>query len=158
MVLTMKTRISLCALLGCAALFFAACNNTEKPASAPDEKVQVLAKHRTIATYEGTQYRLCMGRTTLCPDRCGDSGEFARFKIDQYTAFEKNSQYGEKRDEFLIQVSDYNKKPIGDPAVSKTVQSLKTGDKVTLWWDHLYVTKDGVSAPRYPLVKLEKLK
>lgn len=58
---------------------------------------------------------------------------------------------------FLVQVSDYDKKPKGDPKILKTVKGLKKGDYVLLSWHHDYVTKDGTSSPQRPIVKLEKI-
>ena len=56
-----------------------------------------------------------------------------------------------------MQVSDYDKRPKGDPKILETVKSLKKGDLVLLSWHHDYVTKDGASSPERPLVKLGKI-
>jgi hypothetical protein len=99
-----------------------------------------------------------MGRTALCPDKCGDSGEFATFAIKKYLKYEKPGQYGEpERKTFLVQVSDYDKKPKGDPTILKTVKGLKKGDFVLLSWHHDYVTRAGASFPERPIVKLESI-
>ena len=56
-----------------------------------------------------------------------------------------------------MQVSDYHKKPKGDPKILETVKGLKKGDYVLLSWHHDYVTKEGASSPERPIVKLEKV-
>lgn len=130
------------------------------PAAAdePKEKRELLANHETLAVFDGLKYRLCMGRTALCPKRCGDSGEFATFAIKKYLKYEKLGQYGDpKQEDFLVQVSDYDKKPKGDPKILETVKGLKKGDYVLLSWHHDYVTKEGSSFPERPIVKLESI-
>ena len=130
-------------------------------ADAPEqrkEKRELLANHETLAVFDGVNYRLCMGRTSLCPKQCGDSGEFASFGIKKYLEYEKPGQYGDpEQKSFLVQVSDYNKKPKGDPKILETVKALKKGDYVLLSWHHDYVTKEGASFPVRPIVKLEKI-
>jgi hypothetical protein len=124
----------------------------------PKEKRELLARHETLAVFEGVHYRLCMGLTSRCPKECGDSGEFASFGIKKYLKYEKPGQYGDpKQQTFLVQVSDYDKRPKGDPKILETVKSLKKGDYVLLSWHHDYVTKEGSSFPERPLVKLEKI-
>ena len=130
-------------------------------ADAPEERKErreLLANHETLAVFDGVNYRLCMGRTARCPKQCGDSGEFASFGIRKYLKYEKLGQYGDpEQKSFLVQVSDYDKKPKGDPKILETVRRLKKGDYVLLSWHHDYVTKEGTSSPERPIVKLEKI-
>ena len=122
------------------------------------EKRDLLANHETLAVFDGVDYRLCRGLTSLCPKECGDSGEFANFAIKTYLKYEKLGQYGDPEQQaFLVQVSDYHKKPKGDPKILKTVKGLKKGDYVLLSWHHDYVTKAGTSSPERPIVKLEAI-
>lgn len=121
------------------------------------EQRKLLAEHETIARLEEVQYRKCLGLTALCPDQCGHSGEFARFKILKYTRFQQHGKYGERETSFAIQVSDFSKKPKGDPAILAAVATLAPGDHVRLWWRHEYVTRNGASGPERPVVKIEKL-
>ena len=123
-----------------------------------DEKRERLANHETLAVFEGVDYRLCKGLTALCPDKCGQSGEFANFTIKKYLKYEKLGQYGDpKQTDFLVQISDFNKNPKGDPKILATVKGLKKGDFVLLSWHHDYVTKEGASSPERPIVKLEAI-
>ena len=98
------------------------------------------------------------GRTALCPDKCGDSGEFACFAVKKYLKYQKHGQYGDPEQKtFLVQVSDYNRKPKGDPKILQTIKGMQKGDYVLLSWYHDYVTKEGSSSPERPIIKLEKI-
>ena len=127
-------------------------------AEEPKEKRERLANHETLAVFDGVEYRLCRGLTAFCPKECGDSGEFATFTVKKYLKYEKLGQYGDpEQKDYLVQVSDYNKKPKGDPTILETVKGLKKGDYVLLSWHHDYVTKEGASSPERPITKLEKI-
>ncbi len=122
------------------------------------EKRELLAEHKTIAIFQGSEYQLCRGLTALCPKECDGSGEFANFKIVRYLSYKKTGQYGDpKQESFSVRISDYYRKPVGDAAVQKTVAGLTKGDYVLLDWNHDYVTIDGSSSPERPLTKLEKI-
>lgn len=121
------------------------------------EKRELLAEHETISRFKGVAYRKCRGLTAQCPEKCGDSGEYATFTILEYTRYKQHGKYGGKQESFTIQVSDFHKKPKGSPEILKTVRSLKQGDLVRLWWRHDYVTKNRVSSPERPIVKLAKM-
>jgi hypothetical protein len=130
-------------------------DNQEK---AKGEKRQLLANHETLAVFDDMNYRLCMGRTSACPKACGNSGEFASFTIKKYLKYEKPGQYGDPEQKvFLVQVSDYDRKPKGDPKILKIVNGLKKGDYVLLSWHHDYVTRNRASSPERPIVKLESI-
>jgi hypothetical protein len=125
---------------------------------APGEKRELLAVHETLAVFDGVEYQLCRGMTALCPDKCGNSGEFANFAVKKYLKYKKNGEYGDpEQQSFQVQISDFDKKPLGDPKILQTVKGLKKGDYVLLSWNHDYVTKEGTSSPERPLVKLEKI-
>jgi hypothetical protein len=129
-----------------------------EPTDAPQEKREQLAHHATLAVLRKVEFRECRGLTSLCPKECGHSGMFADFAIKKYLRYEKLGEFGDpKQTNFLIQVSDFDKRPKGDPATLKTIQSLKEGDFVLLTWNHDYVTKKGSSSPERPLVKLEAI-
>lgn len=130
------------------------------PLSAADvpaaEKVErkLLSSHDTIATFSGLKEQRCMGRTALCPDRCGHSGTLATFSIVKYLDYQKPGQYGDpqaKTFSFLI-----------DKAKPDLLNGLQAGDTVQLVWRHDYVTRTdaagrGGSAPERPIVKIQKL-
>jgi len=131
---------------------------SDAPDNPTGEKRQLLAEHETLAVLDGVEYQLCRGLTALCPKECGNSGEFASFTIKKYLKYKKHGQYGDpEQTTFSVQVSDYDKKPKGDPKILKTVKGLKKGDYVLLSWHHDYVTREGTSSPERPIVKLEKI-
>ncbi|MCX6998510.1 MAG: hypothetical protein NTV49_15860 [Kiritimatiellaeota bacterium] len=122
------------------------------------EQRELLARHETVAVFSGAPFRKCLGLTTLCPDKCDGSGEFATFEIRGYLAYEKPGQYGDpKQGQFMVRVSDFNKQPVGDPQWRAVIQTIKPGDWVALTWNHDYVTRDGSKSPERPLVNLKKL-
>ncbi|MBT8043994.1 MAG: hypothetical protein KJO79_03505 [Verrucomicrobiae bacterium] len=150
----MKTKSYLAALFG-GLVFFStltlfADNDNEA-------KREMLSLHETIAEYQGLHYHLCRGRTTACPEKCGDSGEFATFKIVKYLNYKKPGEYGDpKQASYRIQVSDFNKNPISGK-YTKQVTQLKKGDRVLLSWRHDYVTtKGGSKFPDRVVSKLQK--
>ena len=49
------------------------------------------------ATLKGIAYRRCLGRTALCPDNCGQSGDFATFDILTYVDYQKPGEYGDEK-------------------------------------------------------------
>ena len=122
----------------------------------PDGR-ELLAEHETLAVLESVAFRQCRGRTAACPKDCGDSGEFATFKIVEYTHYKQHGKYGGKQKSYHIQVSDFHRKPKGDPKILEAVRGLKEGDYVRLHWRHDYVTKNRSSFPERPIVKLEKI-
>ena len=132
---------------------FTSCYSNKAPEEY--EKRETLAIHETLARFDGIQYATCRGRTSTCPQKCGHSGEFAKFTILKYTKFQKNSQYGHKRKQYQIQVSDFNKNLLIN--IPKIPQGLQQGDEVILNWNHDYVTKNHSSYPIHPLLKIERI-
>jgi hypothetical protein len=123
-----------------------------------DTTRKILSRHITISTYEGAQFRRCRGRTARCPENCGNSGEFARFTINEYLKYEKPGKYGDaKQKQYLIQISDFHKKPKGDADILKAIKGITKGDKVHLAWNHNYVTRKGSSFPERVVKELKKL-
>ena len=133
------------------------------PASAaedePERKLKTLAEHRTLARFEGAPYRLCRGLTAMCPERCGHSGEFATFAIVEYLHYHKPGKYGDpKQKTFRFQVSDFHRKPKGDPKLLEKVRKLKKDDLVLLEWHHLYgELLPGSFGPVRPVIELRKV-
>jgi len=126
--------------------------------AAPKEGSELLSRHQTIATLKGIAFRQCLGMTSRCPNLCGDSGEFATFEIKRYLAYAKPDEYGDpKQTEFLVQVTDFDKNPKGDPKLSAWIKTLKVGGSVTLTWEHRYFTHEGSSSPERILVNYESM-
>lgn len=126
-------------------------------AEAKPEKVELLARHETVAEFVGTSEHRCMGMTMLCPDKCGHSGTIATFKIIEYTRYEKPGKYGDpKAERFIVMLENNLGERKVSAAVRKRIAALKPGDKVDLAWDHEYVTRGGSSAPERPIRKVQK--
>ena len=140
-------------LLGCVVLAGGFVNSTQAA-----EKRELLAKQETVAEFTGLKFQKCRGLTSLCPDKCGNSGNVAKFRIIKYLVYEKPGQYGDPQvTEFLTQVDD-NLGNLKLPQEQvELLRALKPGDFVRLAWRHDYVTKDGASSPERPLTKVEKL-
>ena len=133
--------------------------NSAKPEGKENDTTRkILSKHITTSTYEGAQFRRCRGRTGRCPENCGNSGEFAKFTINEYIKYEKPGKYGDpKQKQYLIQISDFHKKPKGDADILKVIKGITKGDKVHLAWNHYYVTRKGSSFPERVVKELKKL-
>lgn len=123
-----------------------------------ERKTVTLARHETVAEFRGTNYHRCMGLTSLCPDKCGQSGTLATFRIVNYVKYDKLGEYGDpKCNEFAFLVED-NMKHTKVPAdIRAAAYSLKQGDIVLLSWNHDYVTANGNSGPERPVTRLEKM-
>ena len=118
----------------------------------------MLSKHQTVARFEGVSFHRCMGLTSMCPDDCGSSGDYAQFEILKYLAYEKPGEYGDpEQKEFQFQVQDNRKNPKAPEEMRKAVAGLEKGDFVLLDWQHDYVTKQGSSSPERVCAKLQKI-
>ncbi|MGB6044695.1 MAG: hypothetical protein WBF93_16160 [Pirellulales bacterium] len=117
--------------------------------------MKLLARHRTLARFQSAPYHLCRGRTALCPEQCGDSGEFATFDVVEYLVYEQSGKYGDpKQETFRFQVSDFHRKPKGDVDLLGKVGDMKEGDLVLLEWHHLYgEVHPGVISPVRPVAE-----
>lgn len=127
----------------------------------PDnDKLKVLVEHKVIATFQDVKFHTCMGRTGMCPERCGHSGEYANFKITDYLHYKKlGKNYGaDKPQTYSVHVTDFHRKPTGDPVLGAYIKTLKAGDQVVIEWKHLYgaVRPDKISSVR-PLLLLKKI-
>lgn len=117
---------------------------------------EILSVHETEATFTKIVKRTCRGRTARCPKKCGHSGEFAMFTIDNYLTYKKPGKYGDaKAKTYMIQISKVD----GDKSVEvghfgKMIRALKPGEKLFLNWTHFYVTKNNSS---YPVREVSKL-
>lgn len=119
---------------------------------------KMLSKHETVAQFIGITEHKCMGMTALCPDRCGQSGDLATFRIVKYLAYEKPGQYGDekqKKFQFLVQDNLKNLKVSGETKAA--IDALKPGDYVRLDWQHDYVSKDGANYPERTVTQIKRL-
>ena len=135
-------------------LTFLSFARAEEPAAG---KRELLSSHSTSARFIGIKQRTCMGRTSLCPDKCGHSGELASFEIIKYRAYKKPGEYGDPEQkvfQILIQDNSGNAKVPAD--ILAKIRALKPGDEVDLDWNHDYVTKDRSSFPERTITKIEK--
>ncbi len=124
---------------------------TAAPARA-EETRELLSLHDTVAVFEGISLHRCLGRTALCPDRCGDSGNLAKFRILGYLDYQKPGEYGDKQQGAFSFLVDDTLKQLHIPAAfADIVRALKPGDRVRLVWRHDYVTrKDGGTEMKFP--------
>jgi hypothetical protein len=145
------------------AVFMLAAASWSRSASAIEPavngKLETLAEHRVLARYMGAPYRICHGRTSRCPEHCGNSGEFATFDIVEYLHYDKPGKYGDaEQKKFAFQVSDFRRKPKGDAKMLEKVRELKEGDLVLLEWHHLYgEVRPGAFSPVRPVIELRRV-
>lgn len=119
--------------------------------------LDVLSKHETIANLKEIKFHRCMGLTAGCPDKCGHSGNFAIFEIEEYKSYTKPGKYGDpKQKVFRVQLTDFNKKPLNDP-VAKAVAKLSVGDRVELDWNHIYIDEKGMKYPVREVIRLKQI-
>lgn len=126
------------------------------------EKRAVLSEHETVARLTGVAYQQCRGMTSLCPDNCGQSGDFATFEIVGYLSYKKLGEYGDPQGtNFVFQIQDNHKNPKAPKDVAEKTLALAAGDYVLLNWRHEYVTRTegggSSSFPERPVTKLEKI-
>ena len=120
------------------------------------EKRELLSSHATVAKFIGIKDHRCMGRTSLCPDRCGDSGKLATFEIIEYLDYQKPGEYGDpKQTTFHVLIRDNQGSAKIPDEILFIIDSLKPDAKVKLAWRHDYVTKDQASFPERPITKIE---
>lgn len=144
--------LALTLLLSAVAVQFAAAQ--QKTA----ESREMLSKHQTVAQFVGVSYHRCMGMTTLCPDKCGDSGDMATFHIIKYLAYEKPGQHGDEQQKqfrFLVQDNMNNLKVSAETKAA--VEALKPGDYVLLDWQHDYVNKAGSKYPERTVTQIKRI-
>ncbi|MCX6880705.1 MAG: hypothetical protein NTW21_43900 [Verrucomicrobia bacterium] len=127
----------------------------DSPATETHRKL--LSRHETVAQFEGVTEHKCPGATKSCPDRCGNSGDMATFKIIKYTAYENPGDGDPRQTKFQFLVQD-NMKNLKVPAeIKRAVESLKVGDYVVLNWRHDYVTYVRSKSPERPIQLLKPI-
>jgi hypothetical protein len=129
-------------------------NDTGKDAAL--KKRELLSSHSTVAKFIGIKDHECLGKTSLCPDRCGHSGKLATFEIIEYLDYQKPGEYGDpKQTSFQILIRDNQGNAKIPAEILSIIESLKPNTKVKLSWNHDYVTKDNSSSPERPITKIE---
>jgi hypothetical protein len=150
-------------LIGFVVVLALAAMSTGENREPPEDKRQVLSEHRTVAQLTALEAKTCRGRTALCPDRCGHSGEFADFKIVAYLHYAKLGEYGDpKAERFTVQVADNHGVLKLPKATADAIRGMKPADHLLLDWRHEYVTRPeegggSSSFPERPLAKVQPI-
>jgi len=145
---------------------FFSCNFTEQNKNQAKEqqpiKTETVQKkpytsvHIFTAIFEGITFHNCMGRTSSCPEKCGESGNLANFKVKAYKDFIVNGEAGTvKLSEYSILISDYYKKDLKKPFVNE-IKNLKKGDEVVIHLEYIYDTSKSAVQTVENLVKITK--
>lgn len=120
------------------------------------QRADLLASNTVLAEFLGMRAIPCMGRTALCPDRCGHAASVAVFRVLFNEAYSKYGQYGDDKAEpgCEIPVDAKADTPGQASSVLKTLSSLIPGDKVRLTQKHYYAEQGGVCMPIRPITEL----
>lgn len=122
---------------------------TEPVSRISQNKVELLAFNRVLASFEGIEHKPCLFRTSLCPDKCGHARDVARFHVLRYFDYGSFGQYGDVPQEtFFVNMKEGDREDPQLPVVLSCIRGLQKGDTVELSWAHLYVTQDGSSFPQ----------
>lgn len=119
-------------------------------------KAELLATNTVTAQYLGTRALPCMGRTALCPDRCGHAAAVSVFRVLSNEAYAKPGKYGDDKAEpgSELMIDAAADTPGQDAAVSETLAALTPGDVVRLTQKHYYADMGGVHMPIRPVTEL----
>ena len=116
--------------------------NKKQVASATSQglKKPYTSSHVFTAKFEGITFHRCMGRTALCPEECGQSGNMASFKVINYQDLVVNGEAGrEKLEHYQVLISNFHKIDIDKSYVSD-IKNLQNGDEVTIYLEYVYDT------------------
>lgn len=119
-------------------------------------KAELLASNTVTAQFLGTRRLPCMGRTALCPERCGHAATVAVFRVLSNEAYDKPGKYGDDKAEpgSELMIDAAADTPGQDAAVQETLASLTPGDTVRLTQKHYYADMGGVHMPVRPVTEL----
>ena len=119
-------------------------------------KADLLASNTVTAQYLGARHLPCMGRTALCPHRCGHAASVAVFRVISNEAYAKPGKYGDDKAEpgSEILIDAKADVPGQDAAVLETLATLTPGDKVKLTQKHYYADFGDVIMPVRPVTEL----
>lgn len=126
-------------------------------ASPLPEKADLLASNTVTAQFLGTRRLPCMGRTALCPDRCGHATTVAVFRVIANEAYAKPGKYGDDKAEpgSELMIDAAADVPGQDAAVQETLAALTPGDVVRLTQKHYYADLGDVLMPVRPITELQ---
>lgn len=119
-------------------------------------KADLLASNTVAAQYLGERRLPCMGRTALCPNRCGHAASVAVFRVISNEAYAKPGKYGDDKAEpgSEILIDAKADVPGQDASVLETLATLTPGDKVKLTQKHYYADFGDVLMPVRPVTEL----
>jgi hypothetical protein len=120
----------------------------------------VLATNKVIAEFTGVKHFPCRHKTSLCPDQCNHGQDAAEFKILEWQEYEKLGKYGDdKKDVFRARIDQNGPNDKQDPAIVETIKTLTPGQKVKIFWEHIYVTDPETNSkwPERPIRSIEKI-
>ena len=135
-----------------------------------EENVEIRAQNRTLARFDGQEYRVCIKDTGRCPDRCDSSGDYALFSILGYTG--KVDPKGGKWKHFKFQVNTFYRKkewskeklaeerakhPDRGDLAGRAIKDLKAGDLVLLHWNQVFVREKTTNYYENRIIKLQKI-
>lgn len=113
--------------------------------------------HIFDAIFSRTKYHKCMGMTADCPEKCGNSGEYANFEIIRYKKFYGNGEGGaQKLESYQKQISDFNKNRFSNESI-QVIESLKPGDHVEIQVNYVYDTRLTTVQTVENLISIKKL-
>lgn len=117
---------------------------------------ELLASNTVTAQFLGTRRLPCMGRTALCPERCGHAAAVAVFRVLSNEAYDKPGKYGDDKAEpgSELMIDAAADTPGQDAAVPETLAALTPGDVVRLTQKHYYADMGGVYMPIRPVTEL----
>ncbi|WP_415374065.1 hypothetical protein [Patiriisocius sp. Uisw_017] len=133
-------------------ILFTQCNSVQISTQDKNNKTDLVTAHNNLpknesstyhtfkAAFKGIKYNKCMGRTAMCPIDCGNSGNFATFKILKYEKLEGDGlTRREQLKKYTIKTSDYYKNSFDDPN-TKFIDKLKLNDEVDIEVVFIYDT------------------
>ncbi len=127
--------------------------------AAPLPPAEELAHNTVTAVYECVVQTPCYHRTALCPDKCGHSKSFARFRVVTNESYSRPGKYGDDKLEpgEALAVDLMNDVEGQDPAVQRLVRSLHPGEAVRLTIRHYYVNTEHTAYPVRPVTFIERI-
>jgi hypothetical protein len=120
----------------------------------------VLSAHHVVAEYVGIHHFPCLFRTSLCPDRCNHAHDSGEFRVIKYESFEKHGNEGDEQQSKIfgrLDSHEHSRVDYQEPAIAAQIKALSPGQKVKLFYEHIYVTDrdTGSKWPERPIRTIE---